>query len=64
MDNHGITMSGKFINQKTSTLPTWVSTDEGRLIYVEDEDKLYYGSDSMWKETKTSESDLKKGNLL
>ena len=31
------------------TLPTWTLQDEGRLIYVVDEDELYYGTSARWE---------------
>ncbi len=30
------------------TLPTWTSSDEGKVIYVDDEDSLYYGTSTSW----------------
>jgi len=49
MKFHGIDMRGKFVVQRLSTIPTFVSTDKGRLIYVEDEDEFYFGGTSEWK---------------
>ena len=48
MENYGIDMKGKIQVENVSTLPAWASTDERRVIYVADEDKLYYGSNSEW----------------
>lgn len=45
---HGIDVKGKFHVQRVESKPTWTSDDEGRIIYVEDERILYYGSDEMW----------------
>jgi len=33
---------------KVATLPSWAASDEGRLIYALDEDKLYLGNASEW----------------
>lgn len=49
MKFHGIDMRGKFIVQRVATIPTFVSTDKGRLIYVEDEDEFYFGGTTEWK---------------
>ena len=43
-------MEGEFIAQKVSTQPSWVATDEGRIIYAEDADKFYIGDNSSWTE--------------
>jgi hypothetical protein len=64
MESHGLTLNGPLLVQKLSTLPSWTSDDEGRLIYVEDVDTLYYGNDSEWIEPATPESDLKKYSIL
>jgi hypothetical protein len=50
MKSHGLQMIGKFNGEKVPTLPVWLAADEGRDIYVEDEDKKYYGTDSKWVE--------------
>ena len=36
--------------QRLSTLPVFTSTDKGRLVYVEDIDKFYFGGTTEWKE--------------
>jgi len=50
MDFHGIKMQGPIWVQVVSSLPTWTSNDEGRLIYNTDDDKLYIGTASDWQE--------------
>lgn len=42
-------MRGKFIHQKVPTLPVWQASDEGRMLYVEDVDQIYYGTATGWK---------------
>jgi len=41
-------MEGKFLAEKVATLPAWEASDEGRIVYAEDVDKLYVGSGSAW----------------
>jgi len=48
MKSYGIDMQGKFFIERLSTLPAWDASDEGRDIYVEDEDKRYYGTNVAW----------------
>ena len=48
MDYHGIDCKGYFKIETVPTLPTWVADDERRIIYVEDEDLLYYADDNRW----------------
>jgi len=36
--------------ERVSALPTWTSDDEGRIIYVESNDKLYFGNSAGWVE--------------
>jgi len=48
MKFHGVEMKGDFIVEKLPTTPTWSSDDEGRLIYVNDENILKQGTDSAW----------------
>jgi len=50
MKFHGIQMTGKFIIQKVTSLPTWTTADEGRIIYDTTERKMYVGSDQSWAE--------------
>jgi len=50
MDFYGITMKDIFKWEKVATLPIWTSNDERRGIYVEDEEKYYFGTDASWKE--------------
>ena len=51
MNSYGKTMLGNFVCQKVATLPAWSSAAEGKLIYVEDSNKLYYGDDSRFIES-------------
>ena len=44
----GLDIQGKFKGQRVDTLPVWNSTDEGRLIYVLDSHKYYYGTNTQW----------------
>jgi hypothetical protein len=46
---HGIDAIGKILVQRVSTLPTWTSADEGRVLYDLTSKGLYYGSDSQWE---------------
>lgn len=39
---------GPVIVEIVSTLPAWTSDDEGRLIYAEDTNKMYYGDNTQW----------------
>jgi len=57
MKSHGLDMKGKFIVERVSTLPSWTSADEGREIYVEDENKKYYGNDTEWVDYTYAETD-------
>jgi hypothetical protein len=50
MKFHDIESIGNFKIEKASTLPSWQASDESRLLYVEDEDKIYYADGSEWKE--------------
>lgn len=48
MDYHGIDMKGAFFAESLTTLPTWTSADERRLVYIEDVESFYFGTDSAW----------------
>lgn len=48
MKAHGFEMEGPFIGEILPTLPEWTSDDEGREIYVEDEEKRYYADGTSW----------------
>jgi hypothetical protein len=54
MESYGIDMLGKFLVEKLSTLPAWGATDEGRLVYAEDADILYYGTSTTWVDYSSS----------
>ena len=51
MKSHGLNLVGNFNPKIVSTKPSWSSALEGTLIYVEDENKMYYGDDSRFIET-------------
>lgn len=48
MKSHGLDMIGNIHAEELSSLPTWVSTDERRIIYVAG--SLYIGGSSNWEE--------------
>jgi hypothetical protein len=48
MRHYGIEMQGDFIGEIVATPPVWASSDEGRLIYAQDINTFYYGSDTEW----------------
>lgn len=56
MKAHGFDLRGTFKGQRVPTLPSWTSADEGREIFVEDENKKYYGGDSDWVDYSTVET--------
>ena len=49
MDYYGIKSRGPFWIQIVSTLPTWLSEYEGRLVYATSDNKLYVGTSSGWE---------------
>lgn len=44
----GVEMQGEFIVESLATLPAWQASDEGRLVYAEDVNKLYVGTSTQW----------------
>lgn len=48
MKSYGMEMYGKFSLQKIQSLPLWTTYDEGRLVYVVDDDIYYIGGISDW----------------
>jgi len=48
MEFHEIDTVGTIWIQRLSTLPSWSSSDEGRLVYTEDNDTFYYGTSTGW----------------
>jgi len=56
MKFHGVNVVGKLHVQRVPTLPSFDSSltsdgkpkDEGRMLYVEDEQMLYYGTSTGW----------------
>ena len=54
MDFYGIDSQGEIKIQRLNVLPAWTPSDKGRIIYVDDGRKLYYGTDIGWNLTTTS----------
>ena len=53
---HGIEMKGVLIVEKLDSLPSFSEdNDKGRLVYNTNENKLYIGKDTDWKEITLSE---------
>ena len=50
MKFHGVDMQGDLLSERVSTLPSWSSADEGRLIYANDVNLFYYGTNVAWTE--------------
>jgi hypothetical protein len=50
MEYHEIDSKGKLWIERVATLPTWTSSDVGRLVYAIDEDKFYKASSTEWQE--------------
>ena len=48
MESHGMEFKGPINVQKISTLSTWTSTDEGRVVYAEDVNIFYFGNNTEW----------------
>ena len=48
MKFHGVNVVGKLHVQRVSTLPAWMADDEGRFLYAEDVQGLFYGTSAMW----------------
>ena len=49
MKNYGMTMEGPLVIEKVASLPTWASTDEGRLVYNETDKIAYIGTSTQWQ---------------
>lgn len=54
MDSHGYNMIGEFKVDSVATLPSFVATDERRIVYTEDTDKFYIGLSTAWQEIEVS----------
>lgn len=54
---YGTEVKGPFYPEKLSTLPVYTASDEGRVVYVDDVNKVYYGSDSAWVEIGSQHTD-------
>ena len=50
MKYFGVNMQGTFLGQRLSSLPSWTSADEGRLVYDESSEKYYVGTSTEWVE--------------
>lgn len=48
MDFHGIQMKGSYFMEEFATKPTWSASDETRVIYTANEDRMYYATSSKW----------------
>jgi hypothetical protein len=49
MNFQEIEMKGKFWVQVLSTTPSWTAADEGRIIYAQDTDRVYFADDTGWQ---------------
>jgi hypothetical protein len=49
MKMHEIDMVGKFWTQRAASLPSWGAADEGRVIYDDANNLLYYGNNAAWQ---------------
>jgi hypothetical protein len=49
MKVYGFDGRGDVFIERVTTKPTWSSDEEGRLIYTEDNDRIYIGTSSMFK---------------
>ncbi len=50
MKHYGIEMEGKFYSEQLASVPGWSADDEGRIIYDQSTDSIYFGSGSEWVE--------------
>jgi len=48
-NSYGLTMKGKLVIEKVSSLPAWSASDEGRLVYNTTDKELYMGSNIQWE---------------
>lgn len=48
MKSYGLEMLGPLILERVSSLPTWTEEMEGRLVYNESDDAIYYASSVNW----------------
>ena len=51
-------MEGKIYIETVGTKPAWAASDERRIIYVADEDALYYATGTAWVEIATVDTPL------
>ena len=64
MKYYDMTIAGQMILQKVDTLPEWNSSYEGRFVYHNGEDKLYFGSATAWEEVASGVNPTPKRKLL
>lgn len=57
MDFYGIDMKGSLNTERLGSLPSWISTDVGRLSFITGEDNFYVGGNSGWLNLGGFESD-------
>ena len=48
MKFYGINSQGIITIQVVASLPVWAASDEGRIIYVNDINRIFYGGQSSW----------------
>ena len=58
MDYYGIDMKGALNTERLEVLPTWISSDVGRVVFITDEDELYIGGNIGWIIISEDSSDL------
>ena len=50
MKAYEVDIKGPIWMERVATLPGWTAADEGREVYVEDDNKRYHANDSEWVE--------------
>lgn len=48
MKIYGANFEGPIFLEILSTLPSWSASDEGRMVYISDVDRIYYGTSTSW----------------
>lgn len=48
MDFYNIIMKGQFFVEILESLPTWTSSDKGRLVYDSTTNSVYFGTNTRW----------------
>jgi len=46
--SYGLEMNGPFVAEKVSSVPSWTIDDEGRILYDDVANRLYYGNNQGW----------------